>query len=251
MAEQPPPSEGKVNTSVQIPLTWRIVAIVVAVIIIVALLSPQLRQRVSNLVSPSGPSETGSGFSVASDATTASPSATNPEIEAEDSSQALFEMGQDYYQSGRWEDAVAAYRKAVELDPTYQAAYVNLGDAYYQNQQLNLAIEAYQQALELNPDDAEVVYNLGATYLQQALATGQPKKTDLDKALTQLERAIEMQPELPHPYYALGAAYQYLGEQELAIQNFEKFLELDDGSDTTATSTAQQNLQQLKGGQGQ
>jgi tetratricopeptide (TPR) repeat protein len=251
MAEQPPPSEGKSNTSVQIPLTWRIVAIVAAVIIIVALLSPQLRQRVSNLVSSASPAETSSRFSGASDDTTVKPSNINPEIDAEDSPQTLFEMAQDYYQSGRWEDAVAAYKKAVELDPTYQAAYVNLGDAYYQNQQLDLAIEAYQQALELNPDDAEVVYNLGATYLQQALATSQPQEADLEKAMTQIERAIELQPELPHPYYALGAAYQYLGEQELAIQNFEKFLELDDGSDNIATSTAQQTLQQLKGGQGQ
>lgn len=251
MAEQPPPSEGKANPSVQIPLTWRIVAIVVAVIIIVVLLSPQLRQQVSSLVSPTTPAETESDFSAASNATTAEVGTTNPDIEAQDSPQALFEMGQDYYQSGRWEDAVAAYKKAIELDPTYQAGYVNLGDAYYQNQQLDLAAEAYQQALELNPDDAEVVYNLGATYLQQALSTGQVNEADLEKALTEIKRAIEIQPELPHPYYALGAAYQYLGEQELAIQNFEKFLELDDGSDTIATSTAQQTLQQLKGGQGQ
>ncbi|NIT61472.1 MAG: tetratricopeptide repeat protein, partial [Aliifodinibius sp.] len=206
MAEQLPPSasEGKENTPMQIPLTWRIVAIVVAVIIIIALLSPQLRQRVSNLVSPPNSVETGNGFSVASEATTAKAGTSNPEIEAEDSPQALFEMGQEYYQSGRWEDAIAAYKKAVELDSTYQAGYVNLGDAYYQNQQLDLAVEAYQQALELNPDDAEVVYNLGATYLQQALATGQPQEADLEKALTQIEQAIKLQPELPHPYYALG-----------------------------------------------
>ena len=172
MTEEPTEVE-KSATSPQIPLIWRIVAIIIAVVIIVVLLSPQVRQRLSDMIGPATPAETSGARSETGDATTAKPEAANPEIANENSPEALFKLGQAYYQSGRWEEAIVAYQKAVALKPDYQTAYVNLGDAYYQRQQLDSAVEAYQQALNLNPDDAEVFYNLGATYLQQALAAGQ------------------------------------------------------------------------------
>jgi len=231
--QEPTPStetiEPTENTP-QIPLIWRIVAVVVALIIVIALLYPRLQSTENS--STTGVSRNG-------DITTNTGNA---------SVQDLFKQGQAHYQNGAWDQAIAAYQQALALDPQHQSSYVNLGDAYYQKGNLEAAIDNYQHALDLSPDDAEVAYNLGAAYLQQALAAGNgsPDPAKLDQAIAQIEQAIQLNIELPHPYYALGAAYQILGQNEQAIQNFEKFLELDDGSDAMATSTAQQILDQLK-----
>jgi len=176
------------------------------------------------------------------------PSARQSASDAE-SPQALFQEGNDYYKEGRYEDAIAAYKRAIELKPDYDAAYANLGAVYYTQQKLDLAEKAYLKAIELSPNDADVIYNLGAIYMQQALATGAPDPDKLNQALEQINRAIELNPKLAEPYYGLGVANQLMGKTDEAIEAFETFLELDDGSDPIATSNATKFLQELKGGQ--
>ncbi len=97
---------------------------------------------------------------------------TAPEATAQanpNSAQAQFELGNAYTDAGQWEQAQAAFQKAIELDPNFQSAYANLGVVYYQLGQLDLSASQYQKALELDPTDGDVAYNLGALYLQQAL----------------------------------------------------------------------------------
>jgi tetratricopeptide (TPR) repeat protein len=220
-----------VESTPQIPLLWRIIAVVAALIIVAVLLYPRLQ---------SANDDAAQNDAAQNEGVAANTAATSIDD--------LFRQGQLHYQNGDWDQAIAVYQQALDLDPRHQSSYVNLGDAYYQKGELDLAIDSYQQALDLQPDDADVHYNLGAAYLQQALAAsnGVPDQSSMEQAITQIEQAIQLNAELPHPYYALGAAYQILGQNEQAIQNFEKFLTLDDGSDAVASSTAQQTLEQLK-----
>ncbi len=188
----------------------------------------------------------------------ATPDVDNPEQNAnaptgnavpdENSPEALFEMGNDYYKSGNLDEAIIAYKKAVEKKADYDAAWANLGAAYYAQQNLEEAEEAYLKAIDLAPDDADVVYNLGAIYLQQSLASGVPNQEKVAEALEQINRAVTLNPNLAQPYYGLGVANQLSGNAEAAIEAFEKFLALDDGSDPVATSNATKILQSLKSG---
>ena len=159
-----------------------------------------------------------------------------------------FQLGNTHYEAGRWEQAITAYQKAIELDPNYQAAYANLGVTYYQQHQFNLAASQYEKALELNPEDGEVAYNLGVLYLQQALSQGgQPNPDLLDQAVSQLQLASEMSPELAEPYFSLGVAYLALNQNAEAIQAFNTFLSLDSGQDSQARQEAERYLQTLQG----
>ena len=174
---------------------------------------------------------------------------TGNAIAGENSPEALFEMGNDYYKNGQLDKAIDAYKKAVEQKEDYDAAWANLGAAYYAQQNLEQAEEAYLKAIALSPDDADVVYNLGAIYLQQSLSSGVPDQEKVTAALTQINRAVELNPKLAQPYYGLGVANQLSGNAEAAIEAFEKFLDLDDGSDPVATSNATKILQSLKTGE--
>lgn len=233
-------------STAQVPLIWRILAIVIAAVIIGVVLVPWLNRR-------SDSSPTTASLDTASEVIESEASNTDATtVEVPDASpEALFELGQTHYHAGEWDQAIAVYQKVIELDSSYQSAYVNLGDAYYQRGQLDLAVQSYKQAILIVPDDAEVAYNLGAAYLQQAISGGQLNEAGVAEAIAQIEQAIELDPELPHPYYALGAAYQLSGQPDLAIENFERFLELDDGSDSRATTEAQRILAELKAATGQ
>lgn len=174
-----------------------------------------------------------------------------PEATAEanpDSAESQFELGNSYYEAGQWEPAIAAYKKAIAIDPNYQAAYANLGVTYYQLQQFDLAASQYEKALELNPEDGEVAYNLGALYLQQALSQGeQPNPDLLNQAVAQLQQAMQISPELAEPHFSLGVAYAALNQKAEAIEAFETFLVLDSGQDSRARQEAERYLEILRG----
>ena len=143
--------------------------------------------------------------------------------------------------------AEVAFLEALSLDDRYVDAYSNLGVVYYQMNRLADAVEQYDRALSISPEDADVHHNRGAAYVQQALQKATMDRTLLDKGIAEFERAVELDPTLGKAYFSLGVIYyQVLGDKEAALPMFEKFVELDDGSEAQATLMAKQFLQELK-----
>ena len=57
-------------------------------------------------------------------------------------------------------EAIAAYRKAIELDPKNGLPYNNLGNALRAEGKLDEAIAAHRRAIEFDPKDATGGYPL-------------------------------------------------------------------------------------------
>jgi Tol biopolymer transport system component/tetratricopeptide (TPR) repeat protein len=58
--------------------------------------------------------------------------------------------GDDYFDGGRYEDAIAEYQKALGIEPQNAAIYARLGQAYLQMGNCERAIPEFQQALALD-----------------------------------------------------------------------------------------------------
>ena len=56
-------------------------------------------------------------------------------------------------QKGLWKEAAFRWQKATEIDPTYGEAWNNLGIGYEQLGRFNEARAAYEKALALEPDN--------------------------------------------------------------------------------------------------
>jgi Flp pilus assembly protein TadD len=67
--------------------------------------------------------------------------------------QAQVEFGWDVAARGLWNEATYRFERAVELDPTYAAAWNNLGIAHEQAGKFDLARNAYEKALQLEPNN--------------------------------------------------------------------------------------------------
>ena len=233
---QPALSDEPASQKAGSTISWRVVIILIALVLIGVLSYPLLQDQF-----------------------TATPAAVQPELSTltapeataqanPDSAEAQFELGNVHVRAGELAQAVAAYKKAIALDPNYQTAYANLGVVYYQQGQFDLAATQYKKALELDPNDGDVAYNLGALYLQQALSAGeQPDDQLLNQAIAQLERVKTLAPDLAEPYFGLGVAYTVLNRNEEAIQAFETYLARDTGQDPRASQEAERYLQTLRG----
>jgi Flp pilus assembly protein TadD len=153
--------------------------------------------------------------------------------------------GNNFTTAGQYAEAVEEYEAALELDPDNVDVMTNLGVAYYQLGQPSMAIDMYNRAIEIAPEDADIRSNLAASYVQQFEPEGTTEP--LEMALEQYQKAVELEPDLPEAHYGLGAVYMLLGQTENAITSFEKFQELDKGTDPQATESAQAILEQLRG----
>jgi tetratricopeptide (TPR) repeat protein len=82
-------------------------------------------------------------------------------------------LAEEYFRAGsslddsgsdRQEEAAAAYRKALELDPYLVAALINLANIHYSHDELVEAQALYERAIGLEPDFFEAHFNLGNIY---------------------------------------------------------------------------------------
>jgi tetratricopeptide (TPR) repeat protein len=62
----------------------------------------------------------------------------------------------------QWDDAIAAYRRVVAIDPTYAAAWNNLGLLLHRMGRYDEARDSYVTALGQDERCCEAVYNLGS-----------------------------------------------------------------------------------------
>jgi Flp pilus assembly protein TadD len=62
-------------------------------------------------------------------------------------------------QNGLWKEATYRWEKAVELDPTYAAAWNNLGIAYEHEGRFEEARKAYEKAVALDPKNILIRQN--------------------------------------------------------------------------------------------
>jgi Flp pilus assembly protein TadD len=60
---------------------------------------------------------------------------------------------------GLWREAIYRWQKAIEIDPTYAAAYNDLAIAYEHEGQFAKARKAYEKAIELEPNNFQIRQN--------------------------------------------------------------------------------------------
>jgi Tfp pilus assembly protein PilF len=126
-------------------------------------------------------------------------------------------LGNALQAQGKLEQAVASYRRALALEPSYVDALVNLGATYRAQGELDQAVASYQQALALEPDVPVAHSNLGHALAQQG---------KLDDAAACLRRAIALKPDFAEAHASLGNVLRNQGRLDEAMDFIHKALVL-------------------------
>ena len=101
---------------------------------------------------------------------------------------AFIYLGLSRVELGRYGEAEAAFRKALEIDGNASLAHYGLGLALGYQGQLDPAIGELQKAVDLDPKNAYAHYHLGL---------GLHRKGVKDRALLHLHRFLELAPDAP------------------------------------------------------
>ena len=76
-----------------------------------------------------------------------------------------YDVGYDLMKSGKFLQAIEAFEKAIDADPTHAMAYTNMAYSYRRMGQYERAIELYRKALDMQPDLAEAHEYMGEALL--------------------------------------------------------------------------------------
>lgn len=116
------------------------------------------------------------------------------------------------------DEAIASYKKCVELDPTHAAAYINLGTLYYNLHDYVLAEHHYRKAIEVDPRYALAYFDL-ANVLDE---TGR-----LNDAMKAYQSAISLAPTYADAHYNLALTYEKARQPRKALQHWQAYARLD------------------------
>jgi cytochrome c-type biogenesis protein CcmH/NrfG len=102
---------------------------------------------------------------------------------------ALVEMGNVSFNQRNYEEAMAFYRKALEVNPNDVDVRTDLGTTLFFANRFDEAIGEFHKSLEMNPSHPQTLFNLGVALLQG--------KNDPAGAVQMWEKLIQTNPNYP------------------------------------------------------
>ena len=164
--------------------------------------------------------------------------------------------GNQQWRYRKSDEAIAAFKKAIEIEPNFDRAYYAIGLAYGFQKDYQQAIDALKKATELNSTPYYYWRNLGLTYrdleqydsalaaYEQALKNSQSQeeqdfrlyveKGDVlselgrnEEAIASYTKALSINHNHPWAYNNRGNTYNDLQQYERAIADFNKAIEIN------------------------
>ncbi len=159
-------------------------------------------------------------------------------------------LGNAYYQDAQYQEAVGAYKKSIELDPSETYAYENIAAAYRGLKQYDDALTAAKRSIEVKPtgfaySTLATIYTDKKQYIDAIAAYKKaielaPKnishyfslsnlysaKEDYAGAIAVNQKAQALAPENAYIPYAIASFYMYMGKYDEAIGSLNKSISL-------------------------
>ena len=147
------------------------------------------------------------------------------------------------------DNALPHLKKAVELSPNKQAIQFELGTAYLNKGEFEKAFEIFEKTYNLAPDfrEAEIIYRVGAIYagkeaevneiigpisdqdrIDTRIINAYAKVNRFDEVVKSWQIAVEKDPDNSQLHLSLGASYLQIGERQLAIDEIQKAIDLNE-----------------------
>jgi len=164
---------------------------------------------------------------------------------------AYYIRGMALKQIGDTVKAISSMQTAVEQNPDYYDAYIQLG-LMYASQHDDLAIDYYNNALNINPQSIEALYNMGMFYQEHNMAVDaiksyntilkiEPKHKNAtynigyvnlvylekyNEAITYFSEVVKIDPKYTDAYYNRGLCYEMLGDFKNAKIDYQNAMRI-------------------------
>ena len=129
-----------------------------------------------------------------------------------------FELGIRELDSGNFDSAISAFKKAIKKNPTDPRVYNNLGIAYELTNDFEKARSAYEKAIEINPDNSSTLNNLAGLSLLEGKS---------EDATILYDSAISTDPLFIEPYMNIARMFIEMREFSSAEPYIRNVLQIE------------------------
>ncbi len=142
--------------------------------------------------------------------------ATAGSAAAEKSAADLKKQGDALLADGKKDEALSAYVRSMDMDPSYTPAYDAAAPIWFAQRKYDVAIRWLKAAVERRPSYSLGWYNLAFAYR---------KISQYEPAIEAYEKFMELRPEEPDPWFGVGMTYKAMGQNDKAKAAFEAYVE--------------------------
>jgi len=137
----------------------------------------------------------------------------------------IITISSKYFKNTASETAVTT---AIHKSQSMEAdRYLSDGIEYASRGRLSDAITAYKKAIEINPSSANAYQYLGYALLRRSQIMPGLYPSDLKDSVSALEKAVLLDPNHIWAHYNLSLAYLTAGKKEMAMDNIRRVIQLD------------------------
>ena len=143
-----------------------------------------------------------------------------------------FTLGAAYEQMKRPKDAIAAYKRAVDLEPGDVPSMNALGQALLNDGQMDEALKVYKDVVAADPEDGGALVHIGEIQRRQG---------KYDDALATIRKARKKDPDNLEAGYNEGLLLDVLGRYDEAAATYEKMVDQTSHANGAYTSEEKNN----------
>jgi len=147
------------------------------------------------------------------------------------------QLAVSYYEENNYAKAAPLFEKLTKEQPTNADYFYLLGKSYEQLKTYPQALAALQQVLRIKPDYFEAYATISGIFYAQE---------DWARAADALMRFLEIRPREAVAHFILATCLDKLGNAKDAVVQYNKFLELDDGSNDARSFQARERARTLE-----
>ena len=155
---------------------------------------------------------------------------------ASDRAESYLALGFAHATRERYDEAAAAFRKALELDPGQARAHHHLGRMLQYMGKLEEAAQQFMESAAVDPDD--FASPLLATTINYGLKNIEASQECARIGVERAQRVLEDYPDNQRAYYLGSAGWYMLGDTEKALEWAYKALEMNPDDPATRYNTA-------------
>jgi len=141
-------------------------------------------------------------------------------------------LGATYEQLKQPKEAIAAYKRATDLEPGDMRTMNALAQALLNDNQLDEALQEYKQISDADPEDATALVHICEIQRRQG---------KYEDALATVKKAVQKDPNSLEAGYNLGLLLDVLGRYDDAVTTFQKMVDLTSHANGAYTTEEKNN----------